>query len=173
MEEISPEFSYIVDTTRLPSAGQKVSVSANEDARRALAKRLSLEYITSLTVEVLVKPVNKRQVRLTGTVEGVVGQICVVSLQPFESAVKTDFSVLFESEPSDSVLKTEIDLDFSEDEDKDVLSDNKIDVGETAVEYFSLALDPFPRAPDAVFTDRIEPKEKENPFAVLGKLKKS
>lgn len=173
MEDFSPEFSYIVDTTRLPAAGQRVSVSADEASLRALADRFSLEYIRSLTVAALVKPVNKRQVRLTGTVEGVVGQICVVSLQPFESEVKTDFSVLFESEPSDSLSKTEIDLDFSDDEDKDVLVNNKIDVGETAAEYFSLALDPFPRAPEAVFSDRIESDEKENPFAALGKLKKS
>lgn len=173
MEDFSPEFSYIVDTTRLPAAGLKVSAAADGAALTALAKRLSLEYLKSLTVEALVKPVNKRQVRLTGTVEGVAGRICVVSLRPFESVVKEDFSVLFEAQEAEDVRKTEIDLDFSEDEDKDDLINNKIDVGETAVEYFSLALDPFPRAPDAVFTDRIDAGEKENPFAVLEKLKDS
>ena len=174
MKDLNPEFSYIIDTARLPAKGENVEISANDAQKKALAKRLGLEKIDSFQVDALVRPLNKHQVRATGTVKGKISQTCVVSLQPFDAEVEDSFNVLFEEpNPADLTLN-EIDLDMSdEEEDVDVLENNKIDLGEIAVEYFSLALDPFPHAPNARFSDKIEDEPRKNAFSALEKLKKS
>jgi hypothetical protein len=61
-------------------------------------------------------------------------------------------------------------------EDPEPLVDGKVDVGELASQYLSLAIDPYPHAPgvEPVGEDpEIELKrDKENPFAALQALKK-
>lgn len=172
MKDLNPEFSYIIDTTRLPAKGETVEIQANDAQKRALEQRLGLEKIDSFCVSALVRPLNRHQVRATGTVKGKITQTCVVSLQPFDAEVADSFNVLFE-EPNPADLNVnEIDLDMSDaEEDVDVLENNKIDLGEVAVEYFSLALDPFPHAPDAQFSDKIDDEPRKNAFSALEKLK--
>ena len=172
MKDLNPEFSYIIDTTRLPAKGEAVEIQANDAQKRALEQRLGLEKIDSFCVSALVRPLNRHQVRATGTVKGRITQTCVVSLQPFDAEVEDSFNVLFE-EPNPADLNVnEIDLDMSdEEEDVDVLENNKIDLGEVAVEYFSLALDPFPHAPNVSFSDKIEDEPRKNAFSALEKLK--
>ena len=173
MKDLNPEFSYIIDITRLPAKGENIKIQADDAQKKALERRLGLEKIDSFCVDALVRPLNKHQVRATGTVKGKITQTCVVTLQSFDAEVEDSFNVLFEEpNPADLTLN-EIDLDMSdEEEDVDVLENNKIDLGEVAVEYFSLALDPFPHAPDVCFSDKIEDEPRKNAFSALEKLKK-
>ena len=99
-----------------------------------------------------------------------VEQQCVVTLKTFTQPVQDSFSIVFCQENETSLRPNEIDLDMSEKDDVELLQDNKIDAGELVAEYLSLALDPFPHAPDAEFHDEIDSKKEKNAFSVLEKL---
>lgn len=173
MKEKSPEFSFIVDAVHVPSTGLVLDLSADEIQKRALAERFGICNISSLKAEVLLKRLNKNQIRVLGEFDALVVQNCVVTLESFSEKIKDSFSVVF-SEPDKINLNIhEIDLDMAEEEEvEDMPEDGKIDVGELVSEYLALALDPFPHSPNADFQDKIEPETKENPFSVLEKLRK-
>ena len=166
------EFSIIVRTDHLPNEGKVIKASADKQQLIAIAQRLKVLGINRFDLEAKVIPISKHKVHVIGHVEGVVKQNCAVTMAEIESPVADDFEVIYERSSDTSVPLKEI--DFSPDEvDTEELIDNKIDVGELAVEYFSLSINPYARAEGAVFTDKIEPKEINNPFSVLEKLKKS
>ena len=90
---------------------------------------------------------------------------CVVSLDDFATTVEERFAVrcVPEGEESD-------DVDPSA-PDEIVYRDGTIDLGEATAEQLALALDPYPRAPDAVLPD--VPDEPEvQPFAALEALRR-
>ena len=171
MKEVTPEFSYIVDANRIPASGQRLKLKADEREREALAKRFGLEKIDELSAELNFKRVNAKRVRLDAAFQARVEQKCGVTLETFSQPVQDRFSVIFSSEDEMSLRPNEIDLDMTEEDDIEFLQDGKIDAGELVAEYLSLALEPFPRAPDAVFQGEIDPEKDENPFSVLEKLK--
>ncbi len=171
MKKISPEFSYVVDVRQIPVAGLTLNLQADEIQRQALADRFALPAIKSLTADVTLTKVNKDRVRVNGDFNAEVEQVCVVSLKTFNQKVQDCFCVVFSQEEGASLKLNEIDLDMDEEDDVEFLENGKIDVGELTAEYLSLALDPFPHAPDAVFRSEIVPETQKNAFSVLEKLK--
>jgi hypothetical protein len=100
----------------------------------------------------------------------------VVSLEPFEARLEEDFEIEFV--PADGGDGPELDIGA---EDAEPLPQGgELDVGEIAAQQLSLALDPFPRAPSAAWSDRIEAGEEADPqpaneqarkaFATLSRL---
>jgi uncharacterized metal-binding protein YceD (DUF177 family) len=69
--------------------------------------------------------------------------------------------------------ETDSDVEVSDGEDApEVISSTLLDVAAPVLEEVSLALDPYPRAPGVSFEPpKDEEAGKENPFAVLAKLK--
>ena len=170
MKEVIPEFSYVVDANRIPASGLVLNLSANEQERKALAQRFGLEKIHELSASIAFKRINQKRIRLDATLNARVEQQCVVTLKTFTQPVQDSFSIVFCQENETSLRPNEIDLDMSEKDDVELLQDNKIDAGELVAEYLSLALDPFPHAPDAEFHDEIDSKKEKNAFSVLEKL---
>ena len=171
MKKISPEFSYIVDVRQIPSAGMTLDIQADEVQCRALANRFNIPSVNKLSAKVNLMNINKDRVRVKGTFEAQVEQICVVSLEKFMQKVQDQFNVIFSQEENPSLKLNEVDLDMADDEDIEFLENGKIDVGELISEYLSLSLDPFPHAPDAVFHAEVVPEKHENAFSILEKLK--
>ncbi|MCQ2913935.1 MAG: DUF177 domain-containing protein [Alphaproteobacteria bacterium] len=171
--KIVSEFEHIVRVDNVAPSGQHFKLDANEEQISALEKRLGLNKLYNFSAEIDIHPVNKRKFKVSGIAYGKISQICSVSLNPFDDEVKAEFSLVYqeEIEAMNTNLK-EIEVSFEDEEIEDLI-DRQIDIGELAVQYFSLEIDPFPRAKGAVFEDRIAPFEKENPFKVLEKLKKS
>ena len=92
-ESVGP-LSRPVSVRHLPPEGLEVAVEATPEERAALAKDFKLEAIHAL----------EGRFRLTGTaervhVEGVVtarvGQICVVTLEPFDDVIEEEVEVDF------------------------------------------------------------------------------
>lgn len=179
MKQIAPEFSHIVDARLIPAAGMELRLTADESQRRALAKRFDIPAIDSLTARVVLKRTGRDKIRVSAEFDARVEQVCVVTLEQFAQDVSGDFRVVYAPEQEDAPLKlNEIDVDPDEEDVVEYPADGKIDAGELVAEYLSLALDPFPHAPDAVFhdieaaeNDEIAPEKTENPFGVLEKLK--
>jgi uncharacterized metal-binding protein YceD (DUF177 family) len=170
------EFSRSVRIDTLGPAPRHVSIGANEGERAALAKRFALEAIHSLAAEAeLVR--TGEAVRATGRVTAAVVQSCVATGVPVEEEVAEDFAIEFRPHPQVGSPDEEIEL--SEGELDVVFYDAAaVDLGDAVAETVSLALNPFPRAPDAEDALRAagvkseeEAKAEASPFAGLAALK--
>lgn len=149
----------------------RLALAPDETERAAIAKRLGLRSLPSLTADVTVKPwLDGAEV--SGRFDAVVEYVCGVTLDPFEQAVSGEVFarvVPTGSENAPDPEAGEMELDLEADDPPDVLTSDAIDVTEYVVEHLSLELDPFPRKPGATF-DYQPPQEEESPFAVLRKL---
>ena len=174
------EFSIPIDPSTIDKAGQTVQLAPDDVQRAAIADRLGLVALPQFFGEVEIRSWGASGFEVSGTLKARVTQECVVSLEPVENDIDEHFVVRFLPEKVlASYLKDE-DIMVGEVMDEDPpepLPDEGFDVGELAVEYLSLAIDPYPRRDDAAkthqFSDKESPNpEKPNPFAVLSDLKK-
>lgn len=145
--------SFAVGVARLPAKGMPV-VEADARQREALARLHGLVGVGSYRAEVLVEPWKRNGVKVSGRIEAVVEQQCVVTLDPLVTHIDAPVEGLFL--PEDSKLGRlgfgeggEIMLDADGPDSPEVFSGDTIDIGAFAEEFFGLAIDPYPRKPGA------------------------
>jgi uncharacterized metal-binding protein YceD (DUF177 family) len=167
------EFSRVFRVDDLPPGGSTVTLTADASECAALARRFGLLALRGLTVQARFspRPVARgvgRSVRVEGRFEADVEQECVVTLEPVSSRVADGFALVF----ADQVAPAEPDLSPDLDaEEAEPLTEGGFDLGEAVAELLALAIDPYPRAPGAVFEVPAELAEpRESPFAVLRRL---
>ena len=109
-------------------------------------------------------------------------QACVVTLEPVASHIDEEVEALFL--PQDSKLGRlgfegggEIMLDADGPDSPETFSGDTIDVGALAEQFFALAIDPYPRKPDAALDTAPEGEAAESEFqkklrSLLGKSAK-
>ncbi len=142
----------------------------------AIAADLGFPAVASLHADLRVTPRAGGQFDVTGKVEAVLTQVCVATLEPFESTVRQDVAIRFappkSAEALGSARTADIDLDAPED-DPDPIVDNAIDLGAVALEFVVLGCDPYPKKPGVHFSDVSSGEEEQDrsPFAALGRLK--
>ncbi|MEQ9488260.1 MAG: DUF177 domain-containing protein [Alphaproteobacteria bacterium] len=173
-ENPTPEFSRRVQAIDVPRLGRDYTVTAEAAEREKLAKRFDLIGIDSLVGDYTVKSVGAGPlIRVEGRIQAFVTQRCVTSLRPVPATI--DERIVAEFGPEEADLDVELTL---EDEDPPEAFDNgAIDLGELTAQHLSLALDPFPRAEDAVIDteelgEGITVDAPNNPFAALAALKR-
>ncbi len=180
------EFSFPVDVTSLPQVGRHYAIKADGAARARVAVRLGLRDVNALTASFELMPRAGGLVKVTGTVEAAVTQTCVVTLAPLPAALREEVEVTFSTFPLKPAPRAK--AGKAEDDDEELVAlgeeeppeealDGLIDLGELAVEYMALGLDPYPRAPGAAFDEAVwagkaGKSEPESPFAVLARLQK-
>ena len=168
-----PELSRPFDIHGLPPAGRDYVVTATPDECARVARRLALRDLRSLAARVQLTPVAGGGVRISGAFAADLVQDCVVTLAAVPSHVKADIGVTLVREDIGADSEIEVGLDG---DDVEALRGDVVDLGEVVVEQLALAIDPYPRAPGAVFSP-VEPGgagragPSESPFAVLAKLK--
>jgi uncharacterized metal-binding protein YceD (DUF177 family) len=168
-----PELSRLVSTTRLGTETMVYQLTANAAEREALARRFDLVSLDRFTATVRLTR-QGGDICLAAELAADVVQLCGVTLEPFASRV-TDCSTLRyrrQAPPGDLV---------AEDDVYELLADHTIDIGEAVAQQLSLALPPFPRAPDAAIPAAEIPGSVQltadqsigpHPFAELAKLGK-
>ena len=133
-------------------------LEATSEECAALARRFGILSIESLRAELLLRPDPDGAVRVTGRLLAAVTQSCVVSFEPVAQQVVEPVTCrLLPSgqDPSEGV-----------DEIDDIPTEHDIaDLGEAIAEQLSLALDPYPRAPDATLP--AEAQDAAGPFQSL------
>ncbi|MEK7246115.1 MAG: DUF177 domain-containing protein, partial [Pseudomonadota bacterium] len=147
--------------------------------RANLARRFGLAQLDSLAATVSLARNVTGDVSLSGRFKAEVVQACVVTLEPVRTTIEARFVRFYSpSAPSSAETLDEIFVDPEADEPPESLDGGFVDVGEVVAEALGLEIDPFPRAPGAVFAAASpEPPEaainleKSGPFAVLAKLK--
>ncbi len=167
-------FSYIVQREDVARGPKTIHLEADEKARAVLADRFGLLAIDCLEGDIDVSHLPDGM-RVKGHMRAAVQQTCVVSFRPVSSTIEEFFSIHYcigplTEEQEESVL----DIDA---EDIEELVDDKVDVAEALAQTLALALDPFPRVPDADSPVKIvteaeaeEMQRRPNPFAILKNL---
>jgi uncharacterized metal-binding protein YceD (DUF177 family) len=170
----APEFSRERRLDTIGTGETEVVVTAEPEERAALAERFGLLAIDSLEARYRVRR-EAAGIRAAGHLSARVIQACVASHAPVPAAVEEDFDLRFVPEPEDSGDEVEL----SEEEcDTVFYTGGAIDLGEAAAETLALALDPFPRSPDAeavLKSAGVLGEDEAGPFsglaALRGKLK--
>lgn len=168
------EFSHLVATDAIGRTGP-IALTADAASCAAVAARLGLVSVTGFTVAATLER-GADAVLLTGTIEADIVQPCAATDMPLATHVRAPFTLRYVSE---LLLPTEADAELElGDDDCDILplEAGGVDVGEAAVQTLALALEPFPRHPDAdrILAERgVLREEQSGPFAALAALKRS
>jgi uncharacterized metal-binding protein YceD (DUF177 family) len=152
-----------------------VHLAASAAECELLARRFALVDLTRLEGDVRVVPVEGTgAIHVSGHLSADLVQSCVVTLDPVPATVEAEFDRLFSRDvPYESEGEVEID---PETEAPEPLVGGMLDLGEILAEELSLALEPYPRSPDA---DRLLAEQQADPsddqrsaFATLGSLRR-
>jgi uncharacterized metal-binding protein YceD (DUF177 family) len=157
-----------VIVARLPPGGMEVDLRATTEECAALAADLKLPEVKSLEARFRLTGKPER-VHVAGRITAEIVQICVVTLDPFDSRLDEEVEVDFEEPRPDERADPRADLDLAQD-GPDEIVDGRIDIGALAAEFLALGLDPYPRKPGVDFSYE-ERDPGENPFARLAALK--
>jgi len=143
----APEFSRPIALDTLGDAPRRIAIEANAAERTALGRRFGLLALDALSAEAdLVR--SGDSVTATGRIKAAVAQSCVASGAPVPQTIDEPFEIAFRAQSAAAQPDEEIELDAGE---MDVVfyDGGAVDLGEAAAETLVLALDPYPRAPDA------------------------
>lgn len=148
MAELTPELSRPVRLDTLGELPRALKVEASAEERQALARRFGIVAIHRLVADtMLVRTGNA--VGCEGRLVADVVQACVASGEDVPQSIDEPFLLRFVPETaSEASADEEIELDEAE-LDEVTYSGGAIDVGEAVAQTLALALDPYPRAPDA------------------------
>ena len=182
LEKRDPILSLPVIVARIKSLGEHVKAEADAEQCAALNERLDILAVNAYAIEARVTPFKKTGARIEGRVLGSVEQACVVTLKPVKETIDESFSLTlvpkgspFARKSNDDPAGGEMIIDPEGEDPPEEFEGEEIDVGAYAEEFFALALNDYPRAPDADFEGHIEdqggPDSDENPFAALVGLK--
>lgn len=159
--------SRIIDIQALPDTGAEYKLAPSVEERRAIAERLGVQSIDTLTGEFVVRAV-RGGVEIELRIIASVGRICVASLEPMTEAIDEKIKMSFERIYSDD-LENEDDGDIL----REPLDGDEIDIGELLVQHLSLALDPYPRKEGAEgLFDKYRDAASTSPFDALKGLAK-
>ena len=140
----APEFSRPERLDTIGGTDRSLSIEADADERRMVAGRFGLVAIDSLTATFTLRR-EAAGIRVRGRVAATLTQPCSVTGDPLPATVDEPVDLLFvpESDASDEVELSDEDIDTV------FYTGGAIDLGEVAAETMALALDPFPRGPNA------------------------
>lgn len=164
------EFSRRVPLDRIGARPAAHEIAATESERAALAERFGLLGIDSLTATVTLARARAGQaVELSARLQAAVVQVCVVTLEPVPARLDESFTILY-------LAMSDADEDLDPDPEGPVLEPlppDAIDIGEAVAQELALALDPFPRTPDAKIPsdgfDAPDDRALTSPFAALAR----
>ena len=163
-------FSHIIDLEKACNLGRSESFQANDQHRKTIVEIFDLIDLKLFSVQFQLQQQINSTYNLLGSINAIVVQPSVISFEPVTTSVSEQFSLVLL--PSQKRLQ-----EYEEshpDDDSDVFIDGKYDVGNLALEYFSLSLPEQPKLPgeNGDFIEFKIQSEKQSPFLNLAnKLK--
>ena len=165
-----------VVVAQIPDTGLHRAFEASDATRAAMADVAGLREVTSASASFDLTLKSGGRVHVTGEVRARIGQTCVVTLDPIENEINEVIDLMFA--PSEQIRSLSALVDeAAQSEDEEVpdppepIIDGVIDLGLLATDALFLAIDPYPRRPDATFeppAEVIDPAD--HPFAALKAL---
>ena len=141
-----------LDVRSLPANGYEEAIRADEAERAALASANGIEAVELFEATVRAIAWGAEGVRVDGSVRARVVQSCVITLEPVRNEIDEPIDAVFVPEGSAFARGTddgEIVIDAEGDDAPETFRLPTLDLGAVAAEFFSLALDPYPRRKDA------------------------
>ena len=152
--------------------GDRIDLTADETECAAIAKRLNLPSVGALKAHCVLER-DGDSVKAAGRLKANLEQSCVASGEPIATAIDEPFELHFRPEP-DGKPDEEIELRA---DDLDIIfhDGSVVPLGEALIDTLALALDPFPRGPNAtsaLHEAGVLSEEEAGPFAALAALKR-
>ncbi|HUO91352.1 MAG TPA: DUF177 domain-containing protein [Rhizomicrobium sp.] len=176
MSDQQPPIERLYDLNRLSEAGYETTIALGPEERQKLAAFAEVSAVNRFEGRVSLRRTSATRFAYTAHLEAEIVQACAVTLEPVSSSISMDFTRALHLVPH--VRKT---VDFSgelapgagDDEVPEEIDNSRYDLAGPLLEEFSLAIDPYPRAPGVAFNPPEDAQDRpESPFAVLGKLKR-
>ncbi len=164
-------WSVPVRLDEVPETGLHLDLEADAAARAAVAAAAGVNEVPQLTAAFDVKRHGRDGLHVVGTVSARVRQTCVVTLDPVENEVAEGIDLVFVPASALGSLASEVNLGAEAIEPPEALIDGVVDLGAVATEFLTLAIDPYPRKPGAVFDPPHSADEGSHPFAALAALR--
>lgn len=168
-------FSYPIKIEDLKQSDYKYELTADSAELEDITQILQVEKVHEFKAEIFLKLNNRaNNLRVWGNVFAKIELKSVITLDNFIKNYNVPFELNFDTRATYNDIK-ELKCNI-EDEVPDIIENGCINLADIAIEQIALNLEDYPRAEGEVFDgalygDSEEPK-KENPFAVLAKLKK-
>lgn len=179
MPEPTSPWSFKVKVAHVAVNPVQVTMSADAGERASLAQLWDIPEVLDFSASAAISRWKRDGVRVKGHVDARIVQNCVVTLDPVEQILSEDFEALFVPENS-RLARMPVDeagelfLDPDGPDLPETYNGDSIDVGAVAAEFAALAIDSYPRKPEAAFASQVQGKssgesgeEKVSPFAVL------
>lgn len=189
--ENAQEWSCIIEADTIGDAPIKLEIGPSASETAMLEKRLGLLKIYSLkaALDIRRNPGNM-VIYISGTIDADIEQRCVVSLEQVHQKIHDNFEAWF-ADKTQAVSFTKAKRErmslkekgeqpvLEEQDDPEPIINGAIDLGELVTQYFSLALDPYPRSEGAAYEGKASSPRKatageeeedehfKNPFAAL------
>src|SRR6476660_9918692 len=168
-------WSVPVTVAQIPEAGLHRDIEASAAERKAMAEVAGLREILSAHAALDVTPQSGGRVHVGGHVRARIGQTCVVTLDPIENEIDEPIDLIFAPPEQIPELADLVD-DAVEGgagtaDPPEPITNGAIDLGRLATDALFLAIDPYPRRPDAVFeAPAVAADPEDHPFAALKAL---
>lgn len=175
------EWSYVVDVEKISAEPKRYHFEADDRQRIDLARRLAIMSVEKAECIATIQKVSGGTFHVMGTVRADITQSCVVSLAPVPASVEDEFEGWYSDKDANAVSfakarserdvkkgQTEIEV-LEESADPEQIVGGKIDIGELATQFLSLALDPYPQADGAAHVYTANPPAADGEGAELRK----
>lgn len=160
------EFSRTERVDQIGERERVVEIAATPGERAALARRFELVAVERLEARFALRR-EAAGISARGRVTADVVQACSVTGEPVAAAVDEGAELLFTPESEARGAELELSADAL---DVITFQGERIDLGEAAADTMALALDPFPRSPNAVEALKAAGVLSEEEAKPLGKL---
>ncbi len=162
----TPELSRLLPADRIGPTGYKIDVEATAAECAAIATRLLVPSVESVSCQWSLRPAPDGAVEAEGSLRARLHQECVVSLDAFPVTVVEEFAVRFVPAGQESE-----EADDPDEPDELPIENGVLELGEATVEQLALALDPYPRKPGAELPLTMDDAP-DTAFSALAKLRK-
>ena len=175
-----PPWHVPVAVGDIAESGRHFDLTADAGVRSAVAKLAGLRDVPRLEASFDVTRRGTDGLHVAGRVSAIVGQNCVVTLEPLANEIEETIDLLFL--PQRAPLPQD-QADEAGETPRDAKREGKwnnpepliggiVDLGALATEFLILGINPYPRKSDAVFEPPRDGKPDVSPFAALARLAK-
>lgn len=177
----SVPFSFQVKVGHVVSKSVSITLEADEKEREGLAKLWKIVGVKSLKADLKMSRWKRDGLRIAGTFVGELVQDCVVSLKPIPTRIEDEFVNHFVPDTSklarqDNLQNGEVIIDIDGPDIPDTFTGNTIDIAAVVTEFAAMAIDPYPRDPEAEIAEKFQrgsddDDKSPSPFAALASIK--
>jgi hypothetical protein len=166
-----------VRISEIPEEGRSYVLDADERTRDAIAHAVAVESIPRLRAAFTLNRQGRDGLHVSGEVKALVGQTCVVTLDPMQSEVAEPVDIAFTAAGKRSSPNVAVEFSLDAADPPEPLENGIVDLGRVAVEFLALGIDSYPRKEGAAFEAPVSEADTAasaaaHPFAALQALKK-